>query len=79
MDTSTRLRGHGLLSEGKPYQHRQDDEEDTPSWHRVPGWEGHGVCSCGASSPDLDTDGGRQRWHRDHKDKIRSDGRERDV
>lgn len=75
MDTSTRLPGHGLLSEGFPYERRQGDEEDAPSWHRTDRWvhEGHGVCSCGASSPLLDTDGARKRWHKAHKDEIRSD------
>lgn len=68
MDTSTRLPGHGLLSEGHPYEWRQGDEEDTPSWHRVARhWRGHGVCQCGAASPELDTNGARKRWHKDHK------------
>ena len=78
MDTSTRLPGHGLLSEGLPYEHRQGDENDAPSWHRT-GWEqryvGHGVCSCGASSPVLESDGARKRWHRDvHKPEVRNGG-----
>ena len=75
MDTSSRLRGHGLLSEGRPYIWRQGDEEDAPSWHRADRWEhaGHGVCSCGAASPDaLETNGARQRWHKAHKEQIRS-------
>lgn len=75
MDTSTRLRGHGLLSEGKPYFFRQGDKQDTPSWHRAdPDFDGqgHGVCSCGAASPELETDGQRKRWHKAHKDEIRT-------
>jgi len=69
MDTSTRLSGHGLLW-------RQGDEENAPSWHRTDRWEhtGHAVCSCGEASPGpLDTNGARQRWHRDvHKPAVRA-------
>lgn len=62
-----------LLSEGFPYERRQGDEEDTPSWHRTRQTrEGCGVCSCGASSPVLETDGARKRWHRQHKDQLRA-------
>jgi hypothetical protein len=76
MDTSTRLPGHGLLSEGLPYEWRQGDEDDKPSWHRTGRWEhtGHGVCSCGAASPvALNTNGARKRWHRDHKAEVRAE------
>lgn len=77
MDTSSRLPGHGLQSEGKPYVWRQGDEETAPSWHRVrypdPAYLGHGLCSCGASSPSLESDGARKRWHKTHKDEIRAD------
>ena len=71
---STRVRGHGLLSEGRPDERRQGDEEDKPSWHRADRWmhEGHGLCQCGASSPLLDTNGARKRWHRQHKSEIRN-------
>jgi len=75
MDTSSRLPGHGLLSEGWPYERHQGDEEAAPSWHRSarPDWLGHGVCSCGAYSPDvLETNGARKRWHRAHKEEIRT-------
>ena len=76
MDTSTRLPGHGLLSEGKPYVWRQGDEEDAPSWHRAR-WElrgvGAGLCSCGTASPKLESDGARKRWHKDvHKPAVRA-------
>lgn len=74
MDTSTRLPGHGLLSEGWPYERRQGDEEEAPSWHKSPrpDWSGHGVCSCGAHSGVLETNNARKRWHKAHKDEIRS-------
>jgi hypothetical protein len=79
VDTSTRLPGHGLLSEGKPYEWRRGDEEDAPSWHParyygVGRWasSGCGICSCGAASPPLESDGARKRWHRVHKDEIRA-------
>jgi hypothetical protein len=74
VDTSTRLPGHGLLSEGWPCEWRQGDEEDAPTWHRSArhDWRGHGVCSCGAHSGVLETNNARKRWHREHKDEIRS-------
>lgn len=80
MDTSTRLPGHGLLSEGLPYVRRQGDEEDDPSWHRTDRWvhTGHGVCSCGTASPEpLNTNGARKRWHREHKERLRATLRHR--
>jgi hypothetical protein len=68
MDTSARLSGHGLLREGKPWARLGDE------WMEVRcGRYGRGRCSCGDSSPVLNSDAGRKRWHRDHKDKIRSD------
>lgn len=76
MDTSTHLPGHGLLSEGQPYERRQGDEEDAPSWHRADRWErtGHAVCSCGEASPELYTNNARKRWHRNvHKPAVRAD------
>lgn len=76
MDTSTRLPGHGLLSEGWPYEWRQGGEEDAPSWHKSSrrDWAGHGVCSCGAASPLLETNNARKRWHRDvHKPAVRAE------
>lgn len=77
MDTRTRLPGHGLLSEGWPYEWRQGDEEDAPSWHKSSrrDWAGHGVCSCGAASPaSLDTNNARKRWHKAHKEAVRTEG-----
>jgi hypothetical protein len=76
MDTSTRLPGNGLLSEGLPFEWHQGDEEDAPSWHRTGRWVhvGHAVCSCGEASPEpLETNGQRKRWHREvHKPEVRA-------
>lgn len=80
MDTSTRLPGHGLQSEGKPYE-RGGDEQDP--WVRVgfgphPGSHiGVALCSCGEASPVLESDGQRKRWHREHKNQVRAGGESR--
>jgi hypothetical protein len=71
MDTSTRLPGHVLWSEGWPV-------ETTPG--HGPGWRslsrragpGRALCECGEMSPVLDSANGRKRWHREHKDLIRN-------
>lgn len=63
---STRLSGHELQREGKPYQ--WDGSRYTPA----SGVRGKGLCSCGATSKVTDVDNERKRWHRSHKDTIRA-------
>jgi hypothetical protein len=64
---STRLAGHYLYAEGKPFY--ADGRRITTYGAQV----GHGMCSCGSVSDAVfDTDAARKRWHRDHKDKIRA-------
>ena len=71
MDTSTRLSGHGLRAEGKPYEDdgcggtRRADVYGEP--------DGFGLCSCGERSGVFGSDADRRRWHRDvHKPEVRA-------
>lgn len=69
---STRLAGHGLQSEGKPYIPGGGGLSDEP-WIRPRGRQPDGValCECGWTSPELNSDGRRKRAHRVHKSEIR--------
>jgi hypothetical protein len=69
MATSTRLAGHGLFREGKPFRVVRDSSGDWPD--TAPGRMGRGRCSCGEVSPWTDSDADRRRWHRRHKDEVR--------
>ena len=71
MDTSTRLRGHGLLAEGKPFE---DDGRGGVRRADIYGEpDGFGVCSCGARSGVFGLDADRKWWHREvHKPEIRA-------
>jgi hypothetical protein len=65
----TALKGHALRSEGKPYKFGGEEQE---RWVRVErSWSGVALCECGATSPVLDSNGARQRWHRVHKEHAR--------
>lgn len=57
----TEVRGHGLQSEGLPYDLDR---------HRIDERTGHGLCSCGVYSPVLASNSQRQKWHRGHKTEI---------
>jgi hypothetical protein len=70
MDTSTRLPGHGLFAEGKPY--RRVTGDPSGDYNAIEsGYVGRGLCSCGADSPETDSDADRKRWHRKHKEEVR--------
>lgn len=70
MDTSTRLPGHGLRDEGKPFE---DDGRGNTRRADIYGEpDGFGLCSCGARSGVLGLDADRKRWHKAHKDEIRA-------
>ena len=72
---NTRLSGHGLRKEGKPYVLglcRLCMTESSLIWSdeyggRTRSGEGHGLCSCGVMSPHMESDNQRRRWHKDHK------------
>jgi hypothetical protein len=72
MDTSTRLPGHGLLSEGKPHEQGGTSGRYERIFTAPFEKSGHGACSCGEASPVLESDSARRKWHRAHKDEIRA-------
>jgi hypothetical protein len=64
---NTRVAGHGLHAEGKPFTW----SERSGRYVRVyPAYEkeGQGLCECGEVSAVLTTDAGRKRWHQAHKE-----------
>jgi hypothetical protein len=68
---STRLAGHGLHHEGKPFE-----RGETSPWLRVYGSKtGVALCECGETSGVSESDAARRRWHRAHKEvRARKDG-----
>lgn len=62
---NTRVAGHGLQAEGKPYQPNGEG-----SHMRAGRYVGYALCSCGATSPELESDAARKRWHMAHKDEM---------
>lgn len=66
---STRVPGHALQHEGKPFVDGGEGE-----WSRTYYAAGVALCECGETSPELGTDAGRKRWHTAHKDGIREAG-----
>ena len=73
---STRLPGHGLRAE----EARGDDGRGGTRRADVYGEpDGFGLCSCGGRSGVLGSDADRRRWHKAHKDEIRTEGDEGNV
>lgn len=69
MPKNTRLPGHGLQDEGKPFTWNPQRE----NWYRAYGTsEGVAVCSCGEVSQTLHSDAERKRWMNAHKDGVRA-------
>lgn len=67
---NTRLAGHALQHEGRPYVRRESNW--VRSWYTDYGNTGVAFCECGEHSPELESDASRQRWHRDvHKPAVR--------
>lgn len=62
---NTKIKGHALRHEGRVYA--------GPIAGYVAGIVGPAVCSCGAESEPLAQAADRKRWHRDHKNDIRSE------
>lgn len=59
--------GHGLQREGRGHRQLAGCIAcDLGAGKR----EGHGLCSCGATSPHETSDAARKRWHREHKETI---------
>jgi len=62
---NTRVAGHALQAEGRPYQPNGEGAH-----MRAPWYIGYALCSCGATSPELDSDASRKRWHKVHKHEV---------
>ena len=60
---NTRLKGHVLLREGDPFDHRK---RMIRALHNTP-TPGRAMCECGAMSKVLPSGGARKRWHKEHK------------
>jgi hypothetical protein len=69
MDTSGRLAGHGLISEG--YPHDDAGKPISGAFLRATSGNGRALCSCGELSPELPSGYARKRWHKDHKDQVK--------
>lgn len=65
----TLVSGHTLLSEGEPYD---ADGHAISRWDTEARQTGRAKCSCGELSDPIATKAGRKRWHRDHKDEVKS-------
>lgn len=65
---SNRLAGHELPFEGKATRKERKSFAAKQTGEQV----GHTYCSCGERSPELPSDNARKKWHRDHKNDIRS-------
>jgi hypothetical protein len=62
------LSGHTLRSEGQPFIR----DRTTGGWCRNQyGWDGVALCSCGATSPELESNRKRKQWHATHKNELR--------
>lgn len=61
----TLVKGHTLLFEGQPLGRRN-------LGHGC-GGTGIGGCSCGAQSPELTSGAERKRWHREHKENVKTE------
>ena len=60
--------GHGLVRGGAPF---------TAEGRSATGRTGHGRCSCGETSPVLESNAARKRWHADHKADVSDPGENR--
>jgi hypothetical protein len=65
---NTRLSGHGLNSEGAAYERGGYTGN---AWVPARSWTGVALCECGETSPVLESNGARKRWHAQHKDAVR--------
>jgi hypothetical protein len=62
------LPGHALRNEGRVFWDEHLERADDSPQRRT---TGSAICECGATSPVLESDRARQRWHRAHKDEMR--------
>jgi hypothetical protein len=66
---NTRVPGHGLRAEGKPFEGDGRGGTRRADVYGEP--DGFGLCSCGARSGVFGLDADRKRWHVAHKDEIK--------
>jgi hypothetical protein len=73
MPKNTRLAGHGLLAEGKPFHWSTEGRRfvRTDSLYGADTGDGFALCSCGLASQMLHSNAERKRWHAIHKQAIR--------
>ncbi|MET9339247.1 hypothetical protein [Nonomuraea sp. NPDC003804] len=74
MPKNTRLSGHTLRSEGKPFQWSTESRRyvRTNTLYGANTGDGVALCSCGTRSPMLHSNAERKRWHALHKDDVRA-------
>lgn len=74
MPKNTRLSGHTLRSEGKPFRWSSDSRRwmRTNALYGADTGDGVAMCSCGAVSQMLHSNAERKRWHVIHKDQVRA-------
>lgn len=69
------MNGHGLAFEGAPFKRVADGasvKAERVGWQGT-GGEGRALCGCGAMSGVLGSGAARKRWHRDHKNQVKTD------
>ena len=73
MSKNTRLAGHALRSEGKPFWWSSQDLRyvRTNALHGADTGDGFALCSCGKASQMLHSNAERKRWHVVHKRTVR--------
>lgn len=67
---SSRLDGHVLVAKGAPFGKGGARAPRRRYWHGV-GGRGRALCTCGDTSPVVDSVAERLDWHRRHKNSLR--------
>ena len=73
MPKNTRLSGHALRAEGKPFVWSSDSRRwmRTNAMYGSDTGDGSAMCSCGTVSQMLHSNAERKRWHAIHKQQVR--------
>lgn len=71
-DSARRLTGHGLRSEGAPFERREGRWSHVHRGIVRSSGTGRALCECGATSGVLDSGNARKAWHREHKAEVRA-------
>lgn len=67
---ASRLDGHSLVAKGAPFGRDGARAPRRRYWRGVGGL-GRALCSCGATSPIVESVAERRAWHLKHKDELR--------